>query len=378
MTCEVPRTYIPVPDPTGSSIIIPQNITDPLTLRNTLQNIIDQSGATGPPPGPVQNFTSATKNGGTLLTWDFLRTGAYYIIYRGTTNQLSNAYTVGIVPEGITLRGQFMDPCGQDTAATLIYYWIQPYSRTGVPGPYAMTSMACVDCGIALVTSFSDTFDRANTSFGAGNNWMQGGSINTSTSPGVLHGGNISANAFVWTRSGANINDASPLAWVPAPIVTPYAASGINQYSQLTFSSSDSAQGSKLLYCGPACCLTFEGSQLKGIFMYTAVNAGGFRYFGVGQWLNNVWTLLFEVGAATAFHLYVAGDVLRLECTINATTISVNAKINGVSQGTGTASAVGAEHVATVGVPGIGHRLFITSGLQTANTIFSDFSCGPL
>lgn len=137
MTCEVPRYYIPVPDLSGvGTIVIPLNITDPNILRQVLQDIVDrQSGTDLPVPGQIAHFTATTKTGGILLQWDRDVNSFAYVIFRNSTNDLTQARTITDNYAGAFGRQHWFDKGKQDASLTARYYWIAGYNKANVFGP---------------------------------------------------------------------------------------------------------------------------------------------------------------------------------------------------------------------------------------------------
>ncbi len=137
MVCEVPRTYIPQPDLSGSdSITIPLNITDPEVLRNVLQQIVNAlNNPADPVPGQVTGFTATSFTGGIRLRWDGDPKAFAYVIFRNNISDLSSARTITDNYSGSFGLQEWMDKVGQDTSLAARYYWIAGYNKSRVLGP---------------------------------------------------------------------------------------------------------------------------------------------------------------------------------------------------------------------------------------------------
>ncbi len=367
MTCEVPRTYIPVPDLTpNSGITVPLNITDPNILRNVLQQIVNQGNApqnTSQPPG-VTNFVATSKTGGTLLTWDFSLQGGYYLIYRGATNDLSQARAVAIVAEGVTARGQFMDPCGQETAGTIISYWIQPYSAAGIPGGYSYANKACVDCGAASTLTFQDPM-TGTTSFYAGNNWDVQIVYRSSSMPGTTLDGalNTGVTGVTW-GSVAGVGAAGRAQCFPILVDTNQmlirsATNGT--YAQMRFVSQAGA-GVNANFA--ICAMAYTGEFFYSILMSTITP--GQAYLSRCDGNFSAETIL-----DATLMTYVANDLMRLECRPVGTTVEITTYKNGVFNKTFVDSSASRR---TSGLVGFG----LMEAQANATITMKDFDGGAL
>jgi hypothetical protein len=376
MTCEVPRTYIPVPQllNTGDSLpTVPTSLNDWDGMRRLLEAIRQSLGGTSQStnttvPAQVKNFTATAKAGGTLLTWDFLLNGGYYLLYRNTSNDLSSAYTMGIITEGNTRRGQFLDPCGQDAAGVLIYYWIQPYSLGGIPGAFSLATKASVGC--QGVTSFSDTFIRGDQPFLAGDQWLlclcpggagQGNALSFATAY------NVGGTGLTMGTTGSNGNSSA----MSIPNVLDLATiQSLGQFSQYTVVADNSTSvGPLITRRGP---MVLANQNRQACYVLYCV-------FEVGP--TATLTKINPIGGTepalgVAFTIAV-GDVLRIEAdptTSSSTTTTIRSYRNGVLKDTiiDTNAGLGGTPRITNGVPGFLDR-FCSSGVTTT---ISNFSCG--
>lgn len=140
MVCEVPRTYIPEPDLTGSSLPSVPLSNDFAALRIFLQSIVDiieKPEAQLTTPGIVENFTGTLHNGGIMLKWDAEPNSFGYVIYRGNTAVLSDARAISVIYDGSFHLQDWFDRYGQDIASAPRYYWINGYNKAKEFGPVA-------------------------------------------------------------------------------------------------------------------------------------------------------------------------------------------------------------------------------------------------
>ena len=329
MTCEIPRTYLPVPQllNTGDSLpSVPTNPNDWDGMRRLLEAIRQSVGGsstaqntTAPPQ--VTNFVATSKLGGTLLTWDFNLNGGYYILYRGTSNDLRNAYTMGLITEGNTRRGQFIDPCGQDTAGTIIYYWIQPFTLGGVPGALTSTNKACVSCGVTPVVTWSDTLKNIGGQF-MGVNWDVNYTPNSNTGGVTLDGAVNSGATGMTYGSVGGIGASGYAAFFPSQVDNKQIiaqSTTYGQYVQLRFVAQSAAVNTNLFISTMA--TIFEVGYSMTIATATPGTVGLRRdngNFGAGTALDtNLMTI-------------VAGDLMRMETRVVGSTVEITTYKNGV------------------------------------------------
>ncbi len=365
MTCEIPRTYLPTPQllNTGDSLpTVPTNPNDWDGMRRLLeairQSLGGTSGAQNTTAAPqVTNFVATSKTGGTLLTWDFNLNGGYYIIYRGTSNDLSAAFTCGIITEGNTRRGQFLDPCGQETAGTIIYYWIQPFTLGGIPGAMSFTTKACVDC--AASTTFTDSLIGADQPFLVGDLWLPVFTITDTSSTGNSFAGGVNRGG-----TGLGYTNSTGAGFVPRGMAVPI---GLNlaaiiakkQFVQYKVVSNPAG----ISRPAGVCYLNANAGNWYEILMVTEVSQ-----FAINRVVTGAGSALVVQSATTA---YVNGDTLRMECdavTTPGTTI-INAYKNGVLKATFNDSSVNRLTTGTVGLAFEGSN-------PAVNVVISDFSGG--
>lgn len=289
-------------------------------IRQTLGGTPQASNTTVPPQ--VQNFAAATKAGGTLLTWDLNLNGGYYLLYRGITNDLSSAYTVGIITEGNTRRGQFLDPCGQNTAATLIYYWIQPYTLAGIPGPVSMVTKAAVDCANHGLLAFSDTFADSAGSY-AGTPWIWSPTpMNSIASSDLDAAINLSANTIAFGNSLLNLANMH-VAFFPSTIdlAAVQAASLLGGISAKCTVVSNSGSTT----AGPAVCINTPTYCHYMLELIVGTASRLRRYTGL--------TTASIVNLANGF-VPSANDIVELDVIYSGTIPTLNIYRNGVFQST--------------------------------------------
>lgn len=151
MACNEPRTYLPVYRPLTVALpVVPNEPTDWWGIRRFLEavrELLIGRPANAVHPGIVPRFTVTQRPGGNLLTWDHEAVSAYYIIYRGTSNNLNTARTVGVISEGSGANSSFFDACGQEDDGTPLFYWIEPFTGFGQSGPLSLLVTTAVDCG---------------------------------------------------------------------------------------------------------------------------------------------------------------------------------------------------------------------------------------
>lgn len=339
MTCEIPRTYIPVPQllNTGDSLpTVPTNPSDWDGMRRLLEAIRQSLGGTAQAqntttPPQVQNFAASTKNGGTLLTWDFNLDGGYYLLYRNTSNDLSSAFTMGIITEGNTRRGSFLDPCGQDTAGTLIYYWIQPYSLGGIPGAFSMVTKASVDCAGHGLLTYQDALTSGTPYISPA--WDVQISFRSNSLVGTILDAllNTSGAGLQWGSPGGVGATASAQAFPNVldngEIIARSATNG--QYVQATFVSKNAVNANLFLTTMGAVSEVGYSISLGGLDGGTAILRRDQGNYGAATLLD------------AALLTYTGGDILRMETRPVGATIENKVFKNGILQKTVVDSTAG-------------------------------------
>lgn len=223
-------------------------------------------------------------------------------------------------------------------------------------------------------TRFSDSFVRAATALGAGDQYVSG------PQPGVIEsvGDTIFTNGtgFAIRASSVNANIRTSHVFWPRPILPFVVAS---QFAQCTLVSDNSLNGT--------------ANISGGLFLLAGWQAGnnGYRDYGVswtgadGGVNQNSLRLRRMTGpsteaiiASSASGTALAGDVLRVEVTVQPTQNVIAVFINGVA----VAALATIDNNATrplVGQPGIGRMIWVSGAAPGVRTqILTDFSCGSL
>lgn len=222
-------------------------------------------------------------------------------------------------------------------------------------------SLAIAVSGGRTPVTFSDTFNRANTTNGFGPNWLgaagpSGVNYVTAESPGWK----ITANqAVAFQPSNGTPGDSSGFCFLPRSTIQ--GLWGRSQFAQITFIS---AVGDNNSRAGVAVMFSNDTSQ-NGYSVEKAAAYGGIA-LAVRRCNVAGTVLFFQSGALTS------GDVVRLVVTAGAALNFVNLLVNGVSQGSLTDS--NAARPVLIGAPGMFIR---TMSLATNTETMDDFSCGP-
>lgn len=362
--CDNPRTYLPVPDLLAAQVRLPPvplDVDDWQGMQRFLAGV--RAAVSGPaentasgaaPAAQVQHFVATAKIGGSLLTWDLNRNGGYYIIYRGVTNDLSQAYAVAVIPEGNVARGQFLDPCGQNTVGTLLYYWIEPYTAQAVKGPVSVATLAAVSCN--GTNFFSDNFTRSDQT-GWGGSWITANMVAGAS-------GSIVGLPSILTNRGCLSFASSPggnggLACIP--LVVPGLLNQ-NQYAQAKFVSDTNAV---FVVTGPMvlCNAGYTGTASA---YWLALQQGTANYTCQRGSINGAGSTTISVSPKT----FAAGDTMKISAVIAAASTTLTIYRNGVLDQTIVDS--NAARLST-GLPGI---MFFGGQLTTEAVIYDDFVCG--
>lgn len=228
--------------------------------------------------------------------------------------------------------------------------------------------------GAGRTTRFSDSFVRAATSLGAGDQYVSG------PQPGVIEsvGDTIFTNGtgFAIRASSVNANVRTSHVFYPIPILPFVKAS---QFAQMTLVSDNS--------------LTGTANIAGGLFVLSGWQAGndGYRDYGLswtgadGSASQNSLRLRRMTGpsaevviASSASGSALAGDVVRIEVTVAPTQNTIAVFVNGVA----VAALATVDNSATrplAGNPGIGRMLWVSGAAPGVRTwVATDFSCGQL
>jgi hypothetical protein len=224
--------------------------------------------------------------------------------------------------------------------------------------------------GAPVVRRFQDTFNRASGKLGP--NWIHGitsytpfgnpvnagqAAIGASTQDGL--------QALLWFANGT-INPGQ--FWNTFLLCAPLISACLNksQYSQWSLVKSTATAGNGIQF-GPATMVQSSGStaSLFGYCLLVDQTPAGQMYRVNG----NAFTAL-GAGFAVA-----AGDILRLEATINPGDVTLVAKKNAVTQVTVVDNAASR---LSEGSPGMIHRFSDNSGGQTFRSEWRNFDGGLL
>ena len=224
--------------------------------------------------------------------------------------------------------------------------------------------------GLGPVTSFSDNFNRANSTQGFGANWLYGG-FQVQTVFANIGPVGIDNQQATFQATGVNQNIQVPINWFAVPPM-----SGLNsksQFVQFTYKSNNSVFGTRQMFIG--------GGVLGG---YVDTGAGSdYREYlawvepGTGGFTAQVHLARFDNGAFTDLALAagaVADDVFRMNARINAGNVTLEIFRNGVSVLTQVDNNA---NRATTGTPFMGRRMWVSGAAPgTGDARIDDFSCG--
>lgn len=229
------------------------------------------------------------------------------------------------------------------------------------------------------ITSFSDTFTRANGDLG--NNWISQMRNNGGGTSDQFPTAIILNNKLRLSAVGNSNNNISDCLWIPQQLIAtnpntnlPGGIWGKNQYAQITFQA-----------------MSTNGSGVRqGIGIFAKNNTGGgvgeaqvyllaVRYTSSGFGSIDIWkviggqnesggttTILGTSGAAPS-----AGDILRLEGTYSGTTVTLVYKKNGTQILSVTDNPANSQ----IGWPCI---MVFTSLGSTVSGDWTNFDCGML
>ncbi len=225
----------------------------------------------------------------------------------------------------------------------------------------------------ALETEFSDDFNRSDTTYGFGEDWLF---TSWPGASGILSGSifGIGSNRFRVGHFFNAVNSSVFAAFIPTPTI-PGIYYGVDQWVQATLKANSSASGSGLVYCGPSVLVTTESSAVRGYVFATTQGRGGTnnRSWSIFRMENGTRTSILD--SSTASHQYALDDVFRLEVIIGGSSNDLTAKINGSTVGTVSDSVAVRP---TTGSPGIGRSLVFTAGAGTFDVFWDDYSHGAL
>jgi len=220
-------------------------------------------------------------------------------------------------------------------------------------------------------TSFSDDFNRSNTTYGFGEDWEYLSHMGAGGGSPALFG--INSNELLISSNTAVAFDAMKI-FYPVPIVAGLRG-GVDQFSQATYRANDSVQGSRILGSGITCFSATDRNAFR-CYLFASTNgraASNNRSWGLYRLVNGTRSILVE--SATSSNQYAVGDVFRLECTLGSGLTNVRALINGSEVANVDDSS--SDHC-VIGVPGIGFYRINANVTTTVTNRWDDFSCGEL
>lgn len=136
--CVPQRTYIADPDFASDFLSpIPSGPRDWNALRRLLKTFKDilEGKSVNPVPRLISSFAATVKPGGILLTWNEVKYGFAYNIYRARTNDFTKARVIYTAHDGLGNKFSFFDKFGQDVPGAVRFYWIEGFNIDIKVGP---------------------------------------------------------------------------------------------------------------------------------------------------------------------------------------------------------------------------------------------------
>jgi len=291
-------------------------------------------------------------------------TGVAYaavVVATGGTAPYTWTISVGALPTGLTLSADGLIS-GTATGGGTSNFTLQVTDSLG-----AVATKAC-SVTFAGATVFSDNFNRANTSYGYGDNWITWQYGYLPDAFAKIDQDCIVGNGFCIGGSGTGYTVTTYSVF--QPIVSPVLnLKNFSQFAQATLVSGNNVGGARVCY---------GGIGILGNWGPTTAVLNGYAYV----WFQELSLVsLIRLDAAqtglVAGVAAVAGDVIRLEGTINAGDVTVVAKVNGVVKSTTVDNNAARS---TFGYPIMQRHTISRSAVPGANSqiIFDDFSCGTI
>lgn len=217
-------------------------------------------------------------------------------------------------------------------------------------------------------SAFSDNFNRANSVNGFGPNWICAGmnyqGVFSSHDPN-----GISTNQMVWQATAVNQNILEPYGYMPVPVMSQL--SGLDQFVEVQFISSNSIVGTRSFYLGPSLLNGWTdnvGYRCYGLFLAVDNTQS---VLNVVKW-DGALTTLLNLGAASV----APNDVVRLEARLVVGQVNFTVKRNGST--VGTTSDNGATQ-SRFGTPGMTRWQYVTVAVPgTSTVVFDNFACGAI
>lgn len=279
-----------------------------------------QIGGGGGGGGPLAITTTSPLPAGTVAIAPY----AQALIATGGTQPYTWTLQAGALPGGLTLAANGL-LSGTPTSSGV---FTPTFRVTDALGAFKNLLASITISGASL---FTDSFARADNVYGYNQNWFLSryGSLG-STGGGIafamLDQIRISTNAASIGASAANFTlDVGGIFIIPVPILTAFPTTA-NQYCQVTFLSSNNVAGVRGVGGGPGVLLNWGllTAAVNGYLIEIDRSASGGPAYNMNLCRLDTTSLALMAGSI------VAGDVIRLEATINAGDVTLVTKVNGV------------------------------------------------
>lgn len=178
--------------------------------------------------------------------------------------------------------------------------------------------------GAPATTSFADTFTRADTTGGLGNNWVGLGNDQLAVSPGHYSAARILSNHARFFLAGSGGGTPAGEAYIPLPVAGNLL--GKNQFCQFVVSAINITVAS--LEIGG--CLAMQGDPLNGTatcysaFYANSTTSMNFVVWGGSNFQTAIYTLQNNITVAL-------GDTIRMNVSFAAGANTVNILRNGAN-----------------------------------------------
>lgn len=220
-------------------------------------------------------------------------------------------------------------------------------------------------------TSFSDDFNRSNTTYGFGDEWEYLSHMGAAgTSPAVY---GINSNQLLISSSTVAAFDAMKVFW-PVSIQVGL-RDGVDQFAEAEFRVNSSVALSRILGSG---VVAFAATDRAAFRCYLFASTKGrantnFETWGLYRLVNGTRSVLAE--SATGANQFAAGDVFRLEVSLGSGLTNVRALING-SEVANVDDSSGDRCL--IGVPGVAMYRINANVTTAVENRWDNFSCGEL
>lgn len=222
--------------------------------------------------------------------------------------------------------------------------------------------------GSKLVTSFTDSFTRANAT-SVGPNWIYTAAY-SGTQP-MTSTVSVNGNALTFQDTSVNQVQSFPIGIVP--IIGAPNLSGKTQFSQAQVVSFNDLAGTRALQCGPMVCCglnTAAGNDATTLYGMGLDTSAGHLFAYVQKWFGGVYSAnLIQSGNGTI----AVGSIVRLSAQIGGSSVILTLSINGVSVGTFTDSS----NPLLTGIPGMVRINWVSNASPgTGTSQFKNYACG--